>query len=605
MTKTLSAPAILNIAAYKFVPLDDLASRRAQLKQLCVQSGLRGTIMLSPEGINMFVAGDEPAVRELLSHLRQDPLLSDIAVKESYSDLQPFNRMLVKLKREIIAFGVETVNPLQHTSPKLTAKELLSWFEEGKKFRLLDVRNTYEFDLGTFDGAEQLKINHFRNFPQAITQLPESAKREPLVMFCTGGIRCEKAGPMMEQAGFEQVYQLEGGILKYFEECGGKHYHGNCFVFDNRVALDAQLKPTGDLLCFACQAVVTHEDIASDKFLLGKYCPNCFRTPAEEKAKQMADRQLRIDHCAEPLPGSVPYENVRMIHVPQRYAGLSMIDFLDAWHPPTGRQQWLDWIEQGTIAAEGVPIEAERIVREGESFAQRMSETVEPPVNANIQLLHEDEFLVIINKPAPLPVHPSGRFNRNTLSYIVGEAYRPEKLRVAHRLDANTTGVVVLCRKYAASKHVQPQFSQQTVDKVYLACVHGHPDWDNMRCEASISSDPAAPSGARQVDPEGLAAVTDFRVIERLSDGTSLLEARPRTGRTNQIRIHLWHLEHTIVGDPLYLAEGKLGDSQTLKPIDAQMMLHAWRISFNHPETNQRVTYEASPPDYFGRSELS
>src|SRR5690606_19428831 len=123
-------------------------------------------------------------------------------------------------KKEIIAFGVDGVAPEQQTSPKLSARELKQWLDAGRSVRLLDTRNTYEYNLGTFDGAEHLNIDHFRDFPEAIGQLPEESKRQPIVMFCTGGIRCEKAGPMMEQAGFEEVYQLDGGILKYFEECG-------------------------------------------------------------------------------------------------------------------------------------------------------------------------------------------------------------------------------------------------------------------------------------------------------------------------------------------------------------------------------------------------
>ncbi len=601
MTSPTAAPVILNIAAYKFVELDRLPERRAEFRKLCADLDLRGTIMLSPEGINLFLAGEEMPVRHLLQVLRQDPSFADLDVKESVSDSQPFSRMLVKLKREIIAFGIAEICPEKRTSPKLKATELRQWLREGRPVRLLDTRNQYEVALGTFKNAEQLHINHFRDFPAAINQLPAAAKQEPIVMFCTGGIRCEKAGPMMEQAGFEQVYQLEGGILKYFEECGGEHYDGDCFVFDGRVALDAKLKPTGALQCFACQAVITHDDIQSPHFLFGKYCPQCYLTPAQAYEKQLAQRQQSINRFANPLPGAQPYDNFREIHVPGKLAGSSMIDFLDAWHAQTGRQSWLNWIADGLITAETMAVTAavttDRIVREGERFVQHLPNTTEPDVDGAIRLLHEDEFLVVVDKPAPLPVHASGRFNRNTLLYIVGQAYYPEKLRAAHRLDANTTGVMVLCRKYAGSRHVQPQFAQHSVEKVYLARVHGHPLWDATVCEAAISADPEK-HGGRSLDAAGQSAVTALQVLQRDADGTSLLEVRPRTGRTNQIRVHLWHLGHPVVGDTLYLQGQQFGASQTLTVGAPRMCLHAWKLTFRHPQDNRLVTYQAPLPGW-------
>ncbi len=565
MNTTATETAILNIAAYKFVSLTNLPAYRSELRRLCNDLSLRGTIMLSPEGINLFIAGEEASVRHLVEHLRSNPLLEDLEVKESYSDKQPFNRMLVKLKREIIAFGIDAVRPAVKTSPKLKATELRQWLSEGRKVRLLDTRNVYEVELGTFRNAEHLSIHHFRDFPEAIAQLPEESKDEPIVMFCTGGIRCEKAGPLMEQAGFKQIYQLEGGILKYFEECGGEHYDGACFVFDNRVALDPELKPTGELLCFACQSVITHEDMMSPKFLFGEYCPKCYLTDEQAYRRKIEKRQAAIRKLSNPLPGSVPYDNVREIHVPGRFDHCTLIDFLDAWHPPIGREQWLAWIGEGSITFQEQVVAPERIVRGGECYVQHMPGTVEPDVNANIELLHEDEFLVVVNKPAPLPSHASGRFNRNTLDYIVGAAYRPEKLRIAHRLDANTTGLVVFCRKHAASRYVQPQFTQHAVEKVYLARVHGHPTWQTMTCDAAISQEPST-RGSRSIDSQqGQAAISDFRVMQRLEDGTSLLEVHPLTGRTNQIRIHLWHLGHAVVGDSLYLLNHELGSSPTIR----------------------------------------
>ncbi len=243
-TNAEMSPPIVNIAAYKFAPLGELTQRREALRALTRRLELKGTILLSPEGINFFLAGARAAVDEFVAVLQADPQVGALDIKESYTERQPFGRMLVKLKREIIAFGVEGIDPSQRTSPKLPAKLLKQWLDEGRPVTLLDVRNDYEVALGTFAGAEPIGVAHFREFPQAVDALPDDRKEETVVMFCTGGIRCEKAGPYMERAGFKNVFQLEGGILKYFEECGAAHYTGECFVFDDRVAVDGDLQAT-------------------------------------------------------------------------------------------------------------------------------------------------------------------------------------------------------------------------------------------------------------------------------------------------------------------------------------------------------------------------
>jgi UPF0176 protein len=270
-----SSQSIVNIAAYQFVAIDGLPNRKAHLKSLCDQWGLKGTILLSPEGINLFLAGTRQGIDALLSDLRNDPLLSNIQVKESLSDYQPFNYMLVRVKKEIIAFGVEEIDPRQETSRKISPKELKQWLDEGKEVTLLDTRNEYEIQFGTFEGAKQLHIPHFRHFPGAVNSLPEEMKQQPIVMFCTGGIRCEKASLLMEREGFQNILQLDGGILKYFEDCGGDHWQGECFVFDQRVALDPQLQETKTKVCVACQSSLTIEDLLSDQFIPGQSCPYC------------------------------------------------------------------------------------------------------------------------------------------------------------------------------------------------------------------------------------------------------------------------------------------------------------------------------------------
>lgn len=623
----MNSQAVLNIAAYKFVKLDDLEAMREELRSHCNALGLRGTILLSPEGINLFLAGPPEGVRTFLAELRGRAAFSDLEVKESYCDKIPFRRMLVRLKKEIIAFGVESVVPEERTSPKLAAKELREWLDSGRKVRLLDVRNTYEVELGTFEHAEDLKIGHFREFPDAIAELPEEAKKEPLVMFCTGGIRCEKAGPLMEQAGFEQVYQLDGGILKYFEECGGAHYDGSCFVFDGRVSLDPELKPTGNLLCFACQAVLSPEDITSEKFMFGQYCPNCYLSPNEQHAKEFERMQASMLEIASSQPGCTPYMHVRDIHVAGRFRGLPLLEFLCKYHPPTPREDWQRWIANGEILRDGTPVHENDIVKEGERFQQHTPDVTEPPIAPEIKLLHADELLIVVDKPAPMPVHPSGRFNRNSLTWIVGKAFAREKLSVAHRLDANTTGVVVLCRKHQASRYVQPQFANQTVEKRYIARVHGHPTEDRFECDLSISNVPQPGGGRyssrsipttqnrpRTEDQAGLdvaktevksepkplldEAFTSFEVLERFPDGSSLIAAFPKTGRTHQIRLHLWELGFPVVGDPLYLRDSKMGTTHTLRPEDPPMCLHAQKITLRHPQSERSVTYETELPSW-------
>lgn len=267
---------ILNAAAYKFAELRDLPELRERLKGECVARALKGTILLSPEGINLFIAGERTAVESLVSTIRAIPGLETLEAKLSESDEQPFNRMLVKLKNEIIAFGVEGINPARHTSPRLPAKELKRWLDEGRPVTLLDTRNTYEVKLGTFAGAVTLPIRHFRKFPAAVDGLPEELKQAPVVSFCTGGIRCEKAAPYLERAGFREVYQLEGGILKYFEECGGAHWEGECFVFDKRVGVDPALQETGSQLCFACQEPLTAEEVKDPRYQYEVSCPYCY-----------------------------------------------------------------------------------------------------------------------------------------------------------------------------------------------------------------------------------------------------------------------------------------------------------------------------------------
>jgi UPF0176 protein len=266
---------IINLSCYKFAPLDELEGRKAQLLALCLEQKVKGTILLAPEGINFFIAGTSQQLDHILKALREIPGLADIQPKESPSGDQPFKRMLVKIKKEIIAFGIEGVNPALKPAPKITAQALKKLLDEGHPITLLDTRNDYEVRMGTFKGAVPAGVMTFREFPGAVKKLPDHLKSQPVVMFCTGGIRCEKAGPFMEMEGYTNIMQLDGGILKYFEEVGGAHYDGECFVFDERVGVGPDLQETPSILCFNCQMPLSLADQQHADYVLEKSCPYC------------------------------------------------------------------------------------------------------------------------------------------------------------------------------------------------------------------------------------------------------------------------------------------------------------------------------------------
>lgn len=588
---------VVNIAAYKFVPLANLKPLRERLLAQCKQWNLRGTILLSTEGINLFVAGPRASIDLLLVELRNIPGLEKLEVKESESARQPFTRMLVRIKKEIIAFGVEGIAPEHRTSPKLAARELKRWLDEGRPVTLLDTRNDYEVKLGTFKNALSLGIDHFREFPRASERLPADLKQQPVVMFCTGGIRCEKAGPFLEREGFQQIFQLDGGILKYFEECGGDHFDGECFVFDQRVGLDPGLKETKSDQCYACLTPLTDADQLDSRYVKGISCPYCHETSADQQVRTLAARHAALRAATTPLPGSQAYDNFRPLKVPTACEGFRLIDLLCEIFGFVPREQWAAICAAGELrTADNQPVPADHIVHAGERYLHIQPATSEPDVNVDIQIVHEDQALIVVHKPAPLPLHPCGRFNRNTLQSILQTIYEPQKPRPAHRLDANTSGLVVFTRTRHFASQVQPQFEHGQVEKVYLARVQGQPPQDEFVCHAPISAE-AGETGLRSVDEEsGLPATTEFKVLCRFDDGTSLLEVRPLTGRTNQIRVHLWQLGWPICGDLSYLPEQQHGETQTQRVDDSPMCLFAQRISFVHPITNERTTFAASPP---------
>jgi len=239
---------ILNISTYRFVPLGDLPALRERLFNAAEQRQLKGTVLLAEEGINLFMAGPTPAVREWLDELRGDERFAGLEAKESFSAELPFKRLKVKIKREIIRMNMPAIRPVAGRAPAVTPATLARWLEQGhddeqRPVVMLDTRNGFEVDAGAFDQAIDWRLRQFSDFPAALAAHRDALAGSTVVSYCTGGIRCEKAAIVMQQLGLPHSYQLEGGILKYFEETGGRApgWHGRCFVFDERVALDAEL----------------------------------------------------------------------------------------------------------------------------------------------------------------------------------------------------------------------------------------------------------------------------------------------------------------------------------------------------------------------------
>jgi UPF0176 protein len=242
---------ILNIAAYHFAHIEDPPGLAETLGSVAEARGLRGTVLVAAEGINLFLAGDEAQVREFVAILRTDMRFAAIAIKESLSRSQPFARLKVKVKPEIIRFRRDGASPLDGRAPSVAPRTLARWIgqgrdDTGRRLVLLDTRNREEVAHGSFAGALTLPIDNFTELPEALAPHRDALAGTTVVSFCTGGIRCEKAAPWLRAGGMHNLLQLDGGILGYFEQVGGAGYEGQCFVFDERVALDPKLQPLVD-----------------------------------------------------------------------------------------------------------------------------------------------------------------------------------------------------------------------------------------------------------------------------------------------------------------------------------------------------------------------
>ncbi len=284
-----AAAAHVNIAAYKFVTFDNTEEMRPQYQEICKELGLKGTILLTPEGINLFLSGPRSQIDRFLAWLRSDARFADIEVKESYSEEQSHKRMLVKIKKEIITMRMPLIKPELGRAPAVAPTTLKRWLDQGhddngKPVVMVDTRNAFEVDVGTFNNTIDYRIAKFTEFPEVIAANKDALADKTVVTFCTGGIRCEKAAIHMQNIGYDSVYQLEGGILKYFEDVGGEHYTGDCFVFDYRTALNPQLEPTVTVQCFACRAVVTPRQQLDPRYVYEVSCPHC--APATDAVQE-------------------------------------------------------------------------------------------------------------------------------------------------------------------------------------------------------------------------------------------------------------------------------------------------------------------------------
>ncbi|MBX3606442.1 MAG: sulfurtransferase [Piscinibacter sp.] len=239
---------ILNVSAYRFVELDDPTAWQARIRTRAAADALKGTVLLAREGLNLFLAGPAPALRGFVAWLREAPAFAALEVKESWSAETPFRRLKVKVKREIIRMNHPTIRPQQARAPALDAATLARWLERGhddagRAVVTLDTRNAFEVDGGRFAGALDWRLDRFSDFPAAALAHREALAGKTVVSYCTGGIRCEKAALFLQEAGIGPVWQLDGGLLKYFELTGGRHFEGSCFVFDERESLDTALRP--------------------------------------------------------------------------------------------------------------------------------------------------------------------------------------------------------------------------------------------------------------------------------------------------------------------------------------------------------------------------
>lgn len=282
-------------ALYKFVTLEDYEQMRTPLRNFMEENNIKGTILLALEGINGTVSGAQENISRLLDYLNKDERIAPISFKKSWHEEQPFYRTKVKLKKEIVTMGVEGLDPRKTVGTYVKPAEWNALISD-PEVTLIDTRNDYEIDIGTFKHAINPNTASFREFPEYVEKNLDPNKHKKVAMFCTGGIRCEKSTAYLKEQGFEEVYHLEGGILQYLEDVPEDNslWDGDCFVFDNRVAVNHQLDKSHYDQCYGCRLPITDEDKLSDKYEPGVTCPKCYGTHTPEQIERFREREKQV-----------------------------------------------------------------------------------------------------------------------------------------------------------------------------------------------------------------------------------------------------------------------------------------------------------------------
>lgn len=297
---TSSSESVVVSALYRFARFPDFESFRQPLLDLMLEQQVRGTLLLAAEGINGTIAGTREGIDAVINWLQRDDRFAGLETKESYVNENPFYRTKVKLKKEIVTMGVEDIDPNEIVG---TYVEANAWNDliNDPEVLLLDTRNKYEVEIGTFDGAVNPQTDSFREFPEYVKSNLDPQKHKKVAMFCTGGIRCEKSTAYLKQQGFENVFHLKGGILKYLEEVPESEtkWQGECFVFDNRVTVNHQLEQGNYDQCHACRMPITDGDKESEHYQQGVSCPHCFDKHSPKQIKRFAERERQIELARE------------------------------------------------------------------------------------------------------------------------------------------------------------------------------------------------------------------------------------------------------------------------------------------------------------------
>jgi len=288
---------ILVAALYKFVEIDDLLSLQSNLYEICKKNNIMGTILIANEGINGTISGKTNEINQTISLLKSDKRFTNIEIKYSSTDKQPFHRMKVRLKKEIVTIGLPEINPNKKVGTYVKPDDWNDLISDPNVV-VIDARNKYETKIGSFQNALDPETSSFREFPDWVKKFKSSKENanKKIAMFCTGGIRCEKASSLMKEEGFEDVYHLQGGILKYLETIDRENslWNGECFVFDQRVCLTDELEVGSYKMCFACRMPITEEEMQNEKYIEGISCIYCYDKTTKEKKERFGSRQKQI-----------------------------------------------------------------------------------------------------------------------------------------------------------------------------------------------------------------------------------------------------------------------------------------------------------------------